>query len=258
MISMLDVLDHYARSLETQRREVADAGQDAPREVREGRRVTTVGALHLYAFVCAGPHSVQEDVPVSLLLPGHDAPIEGLVLETRDASLLIQTDESMGDAPGAATLVPDRVGLLQTAAQRLTDMARRAEAYHLGTAERLLPLFAQVQAEERAPRFVESPAFAAVWDSERTARRARLFTHIADMVRADKRILLLCPSHEAADDLLGALARQLKRLALPYASLLTRYETDVPKPDGSTPLRALGFEAQRHRFFARARADKAL
>ena len=258
MMSVEDSLDHYARALETQRRQVADAGQDAPRGVYEGRRVTTVGALHLYTFLCAGPPSVQEDVPVTLLLPGHDDPVEGLALETRDASLLIQTDESMGDAPDAATLVPDHGGLLQTAARRLTDMARRAEAYHLGTAERLLPLFAQVQAEERATRRVESPAFAVVWDSERASRRARLFTHIADMVRADKRILLLCPSHKAADDLLGALARQLKRLALPYASLLSRYETDMPKPDGTMPLRELGFEAQRHRSGARARADKAL
>jgi hypothetical protein len=257
MLRMADVIDRCARALESQRRLIADSGQDAPIELREGRRLATIGTLHLYRFVSTGPQSLQEDVPVSLLLPGQDDPIEGLVLMADRSSVLIQTDESMGDQPGTATLVPDRSGLLHTAAERLIDMARRAEAYHLGTAERLLPLLIQTENDTSTARQVESAAFAAIWEGDPSARRARLFAQIAELVRANKRTLLLCPSHEAADDLLRALARQLKLLALPYASLLTRYETDVALSDHSAGLRELGFEAQMHRFFARARADKA-
>jgi hypothetical protein len=257
MIRMIDALQACAQTLESTRRRVTQEGQDRPVDLREGRRVASVGTLHLYCFRGEEPQSAQEDIPVSLLLPGQDEPIEGLLLKTAPGCCLIQTDESMGDHPGTATLVPDRSGLLQTAADRLTDMMRRAEAYHLGTAERLLPLLVRAPDGTSLSRQVESAAYTAVWDSDPAARRARLVTHIADMARANKRILLLCPSHDMADEWLGGLTRQLKLLALPYASLLTRYETDAPTVAGPSPLRDLGFEAQMHRFFARARADKA-
>lgn len=258
MMTILDAFDHCTRLLDEQRRRLADNGHDVPLDVRGGRRVATIGTLHLYRFTCAGPQTIQEDTPVSLLLPGQEEPIEGLVLTATEDSLLLQTDESAGDAPGAATLVPDQGGRAQNAAQRLADMVVRTEAYHLGTAERLLPLFTTPSTKHApAPRPVESAAFGAIVDKDPVARRSRLMTQIAELARSNKRMIVLCPTHRAADDLLAALARHLKLLALPYKSLLTRYETDIPRLDGALALQELGFEAQMHQFFARARADKA-
>ncbi len=254
MLNLHEAIELSARTLETQRTKLVDSGGDSPLDLRDGRRLATVGTLHLYGFVAPPAVTLDTDTPVSLLLPGQEESLEGLILASNPGSVLIQTDESMGEAPGSVTLVPDRGGHLDTAAERLRDMARRSEAYHPATAERLLPLLLDVG---EGSRQVESAAFSAIWESDSATRRSRLFGQIAEMVRANKRMLVLCPTHAAADALTAALARQLRLWALPFASLLTRYETEVPHADGSSPIRELGFEAQMHRFFARARADKA-
>ena len=254
MMTLHEAIEAGARGLQTARERCLESDGDAALEVRNGRRLVTIGTLHLYVFASPAPVALEADTPVSLLLPGVEEASEGLVLAAGAGSLIIQTDGSLGDAPGAVTLVPDRSGHLATATERLREMGRRPEAYHPATVERLLPLIA---ADHAGGHQVESAAFSAIWESDPSTRRSRLFGQIAELVRANKRALLLCPTHAAADALTAALARQLKLLALPFASLLTRYEIEVPQADGNSPIRELGFEAQMHRFFARARADKA-
>ena len=77
-----------------------------------------------------------------------------------------------------------------------------------------------------------------------------------ELIRQNKRILLLAPSQQAVDELMGFLAKALRTAALPYKSLLSRYEVAVLTEASGIPLSELGFETQMHGFFAKSRANK--
>ncbi len=79
-----------------------------------------------------------------------------------------------------------------------------------------------------------------------------------ELVRANKRLLLVSPSHRDADEILGLIARTMRAGGLiTYKSLLCRYELTVIGEAAGMPLHDLGFEAQVHQFFAKARSEKA-
>jgi hypothetical protein len=84
-----------------------------------------------------------------------------------------------------------------------------------------------------------------------------LTTFIVDQVRKNKRILLVAPDHQTVDELTGAVARALKMAAMPYRSLLCRYELPLVKDSAGMPIQEFGFEAQMYHFFAKANANKA-
>lgn len=220
--------------------------------------MATFGALSLYECSIPGEQPLLSDVPLSLVFPGEIESFEGLALTYQPPTLLWQTYEPLGPTLGPVTLIPDTAGFFDTAAQRLRDMAVKSEAFPLGPAERLVPLLTADPAlrEQAAGAAVVSTAFTTVWEGELNARRARLAALAVELVRADKRILLVSPSHRDADDLLGTIVRGLRMVGLPYKSLATRYDT-VTDLATHADLFDLGFEAQVHRFCSRAQSDRA-
>jgi hypothetical protein len=80
---------------------------------------------------------------------------------------------------------------------------------------------------------------------------------VAELVRGNKRVLVVCPDHRSADELSGMIARTLRAAGLTFKSLLSRYEMGAETQAAGIPLSDLGFEAQMHQFYAKSRAEKA-
>ena len=259
VMKLSDLLSHYARVLADEGRTASARGIDAPIASPNGRQVSAVGTLFLYAFDLPADSALPEDLPVSIV-PGDTAgdlePTEGVVIGREHDAALVQTYESLGQNVGPSTIVPDRAGFLQAASRRLADMAGHADRFTLGPAERLIPwLHPDESARNRtAP---ESAAFTTFWSDELAARRNKLVTLAVTLARNNKRLLVISPDHRRSDEITGQIARALKHAPLPYKSLVTRYEMPVEKNVSGIPLGALGFEAQMHQFYAKSRADKA-
>jgi hypothetical protein len=78
-----------------------------------------------------------------------------------------------------------------------------------------------------------------------------------ELIRANKRILVVCPDHQAADVLVGTIARAMKAVGLMYKTWVSRYEMALAQQVEGIGIQELGFEAQMHQFYAKSRADKA-
>jgi hypothetical protein len=244
----------------SERRAAAAAEQaDGPIAATMARRLSTTGTLHLYSLDVPADATLTEDCPVSLLLPDEAEPTEGWVVERRGATAVVQTTDSLGDHLPAVTLVPDSAGLLDTAAARLTDMADRPDAYALGPAERLLPwLTADYQQSGQGRGDAASTSvLTTIWSDDPAGRRAKLPPLVTELIRNNKRVLLISKDQRSVDDVLGLLARSLRAAGLAFRSLLSRYELPVQPNAAGLSLAELGFEAQMHQFYAQSRADKA-
>lgn len=258
-MKLTDLAQQYARSLQAEADSAAARGWDTPVQALGGRKVATAGSLHLYALDLPSGASLVEDVPVTLIPVGDQEPTEGCVLQWHDKTALVQTFDSLGDALDAVSLVPDASAFFASAAGRLADMAARPEAFTLGPAERLLPWLASSasRAEQLARGTAGSAAFGTIWEPDPAVRQARLAALVIELVRSNKRVLLVSPDHRRADHCAGALARTMKAGGLMYKSLLCRYELPLQADVSGIGLQELGFETQMHQFYARSRADKA-
>jgi len=258
-VKALDLLEHFSRLLADQRDGASARGLDAPITVSTGRLVSTAGTLHLYELEVPVEVALPEDLPVTLIPPGDIEPTEGFVVGRRGRTLLVQTFDAIGRTVAAATLVPDSAGFFDTAARRLAEMARKSEAYTLGPAERLVPLLDpdQPDPEAQARTAVPSAVFSPIWSDDPATRRAKLTALAIELVRADKRLLVVGRDHHAADEALGAIARAMRGAGLPFKSLLSRYELSVQRDASGVPLQDLAFETQMTQFYAKSRADKA-
>ena len=78
-----------------------------------------------------------------------------------------------------------------------------------------------------------------------------------ELIRANKRILVVCPHHEAADALVGIIARAMNAAGLRYQTWVSRYEMALVQQVEGIGIQELGFEAQMHQFYSKSRADKA-
>jgi hypothetical protein len=96
-----------------------------------------------------------------------------------------------------------------------------------------------------------------VWSDELSVRRQRLAVLVIELIRANKRILLVSPDHQAADALVGTIARAMKAVGLTYKTWVSRYEMALAHQVEGIGIQELGFEAQMHQFYAKSRADKA-
>ena len=254
-----DFSEQMASRLE---REVeAHTGQsvDRPIAVSGGRLVQQVGTLQIYEWSVPAGTVLMPDIPVTVIPSDEGESTEGFVLAQNGEQVLVQTFDPLGDAPAIATLVPDAAGFLSLAAERHADMAKRGERYTLGPAERLLPLFEM--AEKGDPSAIQGIASTSVlatfWQEDAAARRQKLATTSLELIRGNKRILLISPDHHSADLLTGLVARAMKGAGLSFRSWLTRYEMALVGDAGGMALPELGFEAQMHQFYAKSRADKA-
>ncbi len=258
-MKLAELLQYYSRHLADENRTVSTRGIDAPIASPNGRQVSAVGTLFLYAFDLPAGAALPEDLPVSIVpvdTAGDIDPTEGVVIGREGEVALIQTYESLGQNVGPATIVPDAAGFFQTASRRLADMAGHADRFTLGPAERLIPWLHQDESARNhtAP---ESAAFTTFWSDDLSARRNKLVTLAVTLARNNKRLLVISPDHRRSDEITGQIARALKHAPLPYKSLVTRYEMPVEKTVSGIALGELGFEAQMHQFYAKSRADKA-
>ncbi|MBA3966972.1 MAG: hypothetical protein H0X47_14610 [Nitrospirales bacterium] len=257
-MKLYDLLTLSTSQLNSEREVAMSQGLDAPLEISQARHLRTVGSLHLYSCDVPPGNRFLPDIPVTLL-PGNDMePTEGYLLGWQNGSLILQTFDYVGQTLHQCTLIPDTSGFLETGAARLSDMASKPDSFTLGPAERLVPwldpepLSNQTAARDSIPTTV----LTTIWGETRQTRWTKLTTLIVDQVRKNKRILLVGPDHHTVDELTGAVAHALKMAALPYRSLLCRYELPLMKDAAGMLLQEFGFEAQMSYFFAKANAKK--
>jgi hypothetical protein len=257
-MKLYDLLTLATATLTDEREVAMSRGLDAPLDIPQARHFRTVGSLHLYSCDVPPGSKFVPDIPVTLL-PGNDIePTEGYLLGWHQGKLMIQTFDHVGPTLHHCTLIPDTSGFLETGAARLSDMASKPDSFTLGPAERLVPwLDPQPLSYLAAARDgIPTTVLTTIWGDNRQARWTKLTAFIVDQVRKNKRILLVAPDHQTVDELTGAVAHALKMAAMPYRSLLCRYELPLMKDAFGMPLHEFGFEAQMYQFFAKANANK--
>jgi hypothetical protein len=253
-----DLLETWALRLEAEQTQVSGTDLDQPIHDVICRLRQTIGALHLYELTLPHGSSIEHDIPISILPPDDMEPTEGIVLGGEGNVVLVQTFDTIGQSCANATVVPDQAGLLATSAKRLRDMLAQPDAYRLGPADRLVPLLeATTGAGEFSGTGAGSSILTTIWADELSVRRQRLAGLVIELIRANKRILVVCPDHQTADALVGTVARAMKALGLMYKTWVSRYEMALAQQIEGIGIQELGFEAQMHQFYAKSRAEKA-
>ena len=254
-----DLLDQLAATLERDAAQSADQGHDQAVALVRGRLLQTIGNLHLYEFFLPPEVRIGADLAASLLLGEEAEPTEGIVLFQEGERLVLQVFDAIGEVVPHATLVPDSSGLVLTTSHRLTEMSKAGTSYTLGPAERLLPILEAAQTGDHAALAAVTPTsvLTPLWQEDATARRQKVATLVIELIRANKRILLVTPDHQSADVITLVAARAIKAAGLTFKSWLSRYELATSKESAGIPLPDLGFEAQMHQFYAKSRSDKA-
>ncbi len=234
------------------------AALDEPVESNGIRTIRAIGALHLYAMDVPPGTTFLEDVPVTIVPRGDLEPTGGYLLQHKDHTVAVQTVDALEPADVDHALVADTSAFFNLAAMRLTEMAANPESYALGPAERLVPwLDPEPGADHDAARAGASAAvLTTVWNEDRAARWTTLGELAVALMRQNKHVLLIAPAHDAVDRLLGFLAKTFRNAALPFQSLLSRYEMSVLKEAEGVSLAALSFEWQMDHFFAKSRSRK--
>ena len=251
-----ELIESWIVNLEGEHARLLESGQDAPITASQGRLVRTTGGLHQYEFVVPNGVRMPIDLPISLVPADDTDTTEGIVLCQTGRSILVQLVDHLGSEGPSVTLVPDQAGLVGTAVARLKEILAKPDLYHLGPAERLAALL-QMPAVEVGTSSASSSVFTTVWSDDQAIRRQKLGALAMDLVRANKRILLLSPSHEASDELVGMVGRTMKAGGLNPRTWVTRYELPIVPQAAGLDLQELGFEAQMHQFYAKSQGDKA-
>lgn len=256
MTTAAELIESWIGNLEGEHARLVERGQDSPIRASKGRLVRTTGGLHLYEFVVPNGVRMPIDLPISLVPADDTDTTEGIVLCQTGQSILVQLVDHLGSDGPSVTLVPDQAGLVGTAVARLKEILAKPDLYHLGPAERLAALL-QMPAVEVGTSSASSSVFTTVWSDDQAVRRQKLGALVMDLVRANKRILLLSPSHEASDELVGMVGRTMKAGGLNPRTWVTRYELPIVPQAAGLDLQELGFEAQMHQFYAKSQGDKA-
>ena len=225
LMTARDLLETWALLLEAEQTRVSATALDQPITQVAGRLVHTIGTLHLYELTLPHGSSIEHDTPLSIIPPDDMEPTEGIVLGGQANLALVQTFDALGQSFADATVVPDRAGVLATSAMRLRDMLAQPDTYRLGPTDRLAPLLeATTGAGEFLGAGAGSSILTTVWADELSVRRQRLAVLAIELIRANKRILAVCPDHQAADALVGTIARAMKAVGLMYTTWVSRYE----------------------------------
>lgn len=255
-MTAVELIESWIVNLEAEQARLIETGQDAPAMASQGRLVRTTGGLHLYEFIVPGEVRLSIDLPVSLVPADDTDTTEGIILRQTGQSLLVQLVDHLGREAPSGTLVPDHAGLVGTAAARLKEILAKPNLYHLGPAERLAALL-QIPIGEVETFSANSSVFTTLWSDDRALRRQRLGSLAMDLVRANKRILLLSPGHDDSDELVGMVGRTMKAGGLNPRTWVTRYELPLVSQAAGLDLHELSFEAQMHQFYAKSQGDKA-
>jgi len=257
-MKLLDLLTYYSKQLAQEQEEAVAQGLDDPIESPHTQKHGKAGSLNLYSLTLPSRITVLEDVPLTIVPPGDLEPTEGYALRHLGQEILIQTVDSLGQSFDDNTIVPDTSGFFGTASKRLEEMAAKPESYALGPAERLAPWLDPEQAggDGSARTGASAAVLTTVWNEDPSARWTKLGTLAVELMRKNKRVVLLAPTHQLASELLGFLAKTFHNAALPFKSLLSCYEVPVLSQASGMALPDLGFEAQMHSFFAKSRSHK--
>jgi len=251
-----ELIEHWATRLTAEEAQLGTSQGDRPLAPVSGRLLETVGTLYLYEFRLPPDGVLAIDIPVSVVPDDEIEPAEGLVLSCKDGLALVQTFDAIGTTVTNATIVPDRGGFLLRAAERFAHMLAQPDSYRLGPADRLAPVFGTSISFDQVGGSSTS-VLTTLWTEDLSVRQQKVAATAIELIRANKRILLVCPDHHAADEISGAIARAMKAGGLVYKTWVSRYEMTVAHQAFSLPIRELGFEAQMHQFYAKSRADKA-
>ena len=251
-----ELIESWITRLEAERARLIERGQDAPVVASQGRLVQTTGGLHLYEFIVPADVQLCVDLPVSVVPADEADTTEGIVLRQTGNSILVQLVDALGRDVPTVTLVPDQAGLVGTSASRLKDMLAKPDLYHLGPTERLAFLL-QIQAVEAETFPSASSVFTTVWSDDRSLRRQHLGNLAMELIRTNKRILLISPGHQECDEMVGIVGRTMKAGGLNHKTWITRYELPIASQAGGVDLHELGFEAQMYQFYAKSQGDKA-
>jgi hypothetical protein len=251
-----ELIEFWTTRLTAEHHQLGDSETDRPITPVTGRLVQTVGTLYLYEFKLPPDRSVIIDTPVSIVPDDGMEPTEGYVLSHRDGVALVQTFDAVGSAIANATLVPDRGSFLMAAVERFAQMLSHPDSYRLGPADRLAHVF---EASRGSEPWSSSSAsvLTAMWSEDPALRQQKIAATAIELIRTNKRILLVSPDHEAADAISGVIAKAMKAGGLVYKTWVSRYEMTLTHHASGLPIHELGFEAQMHQFYAKSRADKA-
>lgn len=258
-MKLLETVQHLADRLTDARHDALTQILGTPCVLSAVRLISTIGTIHLYEMIL--PESVPsdhlpfEDMSVSLLPSEGTEPTEGFIVGVRGRTLFIQSFDHIGQTLPRLTMIADAAGFFETANQRLLDILQMPERYLLGPAERLAALLTREQSVRESD--ITSAALSTLWHADKTTRRSKAAAMVSDLVRANKRVLVICPDHQSADELTGAIAKSLRAGGLAFKSLVSRYEMAVDTQMAGMSLSELGFEAQMHQFYAKSRAEKA-
>jgi hypothetical protein len=250
-----ELIELWITRLEAAQVRLTETGQDAPVVASRGHWVKTIGELHLYEFLVPADVQLSVDLPVSVIPFDETDATEGIVLRQTGDSLLVQLVDALGRDVPSVTIVPDQAGLVSMSASRLRDMLVKPNLYHLGPAERLTSLLRMHESETVAPS--ASSVFTTVWSDDRSYRRQKLGNLAMELIRVNKRILLISADHQECDEIVGIVGRTMKAGGLNHKTWMTRYELPIASHAGGVELHEVGFEAQMHQFYAKSQGDKA-
>ena len=153
----------------------------------------------------------------------------------------------------------DPSGFLQKLHHRLEDMLHHPSFYHFSAADRLMPWVAPETpvADPLLRSTIVTSVLTTIWDTDRAARRTRLAAVVTELVKANKRILLIAPDNLTLTEALLATAKGLRGAGLQYRSFLCCYDPPSITSEGGLNLRDLIFDVQVSAFLGKSQADKA-
>ncbi len=153
----------------------------------------------------------------------------------------------------------DPSGFLQKLHHRLEDMLHHPSFYHFSAADRLMPWVAPDTSvtDPTLRSTIVTSVFTTIWDADRAARRTRLAAVVTELVKANKRVLLIAPDNRTLTEALLAAAKGLRGAGLQYRSFLCCYDPPSITSEGGLNLRDLIFDAQVSAFLGKSQSDKA-
>ena len=153
----------------------------------------------------------------------------------------------------------DPTGLAARIRHRLEDISHHSTTYYFGPADRLVPWVApdNPSPDPALRSTIVTSVLTPVWETDRQARRTRLCAIMTELIKANKRVLLIAPDNRTLDETLLASAKALRGAGLQYRSFLCRYEPATIAGDSGINLRDLSFDAQVSAFLGKSQSDKA-
>src|SRR5437879_12737702 len=140
----------------------------------------------------------------------------------------------------------------------MENLLRRPSFSHFRAADRLLPVEAPDTpvTDPTLRSTIVTSVLTTIWDADRAARRTRLAAVVTELVKANKRVLLIAPDNRTLTEALLAAAKGLRGAGLQYRSFLCCYDPPSIASEGGLNLRDLIFDAQVSAFLGKSQSDK--